>query len=112
LWLVSLPILRKIDFKKFRDIADAKAILMVDMSHFAGLVAGEAYPSPFEFADVVTSTVHKTLRGPRSAIIFSRKDKTILNAKGEQKTFQSLSTKPYFQACKVGHTSIKLLPWL
>jgi len=74
---------RAVDFKKFRDIADAVvypelgqkgAVLMVDMSHFAGLVAGGVYPSPFEYADVVTTTVHKTLRGPRSAIIFSKKD--------------------------------------
>lgn len=63
---------RKIDFKKFREIADkCGAILMVDMSHFAGLVAGGAYPSPFRYADVVTTTVHKTLRGPRAAMIFS-----------------------------------------
>lgn len=68
---------RVVDFKKFREIADAcGAILMVDMSHFAGLVAGKAYPSPFPYADVVTTTVHKTLRGPRSALIFVRNDKT------------------------------------
>jgi len=68
---------RMIDFKKFRDIADAcGAYLMVDMSHFAGLVAGGVYNSPFEYADVVTTTTHKTLRGPRSAIIFCRADKT------------------------------------
>src|SRR3989344_5613426 len=66
---------RFVDFKKCREIADAcGAYLMVDMSHFAGLVAGGAYPSPFEYADVVTTTTHKTLRGPRSAIIFSRRD--------------------------------------
>lgn len=69
---------REINFKKFREIADAcGAYLMVDMSHFAGLVAGRVYPSPFEYADVVTTTTHKTLRGPRSAIIFSRKDKKL-----------------------------------
>ena len=73
----------KVDFKKFREIADScGAILMVDMSHFAGLVAGKAYPSPFAYADVVTTTVHKTLRGPRSALIFSRFDKTKANSKG------------------------------
>jgi glycine hydroxymethyltransferase len=67
---------RIVDFKKCREIADAcGAYLMVDMSHFAGLVAGEAYPTPFLYADVVTTTTHKTLRGPRSAIIFSRTDK-------------------------------------
>ena len=74
---------RVVDFKKFRGIADSVvypesgrrgAILMVDMSHFAGLVAGKAYPSPFPYADVVTTTVHKTLRGPRSAMIFSKID--------------------------------------
>jgi glycine hydroxymethyltransferase len=65
---------RTIDFKKFRKIADAAgAMLLVDMSHFAGLVAGGAYPSPFPYADVVMTTTHKTLRGPRAALIFSRK---------------------------------------
>ena len=69
---------RMVDFKKFREIADAcGALLMVDMSHVAGLVAGKAYNSPFPYADVVTTTTHKTLRGPRSAIIFSRKDKKL-----------------------------------
>jgi len=66
---------RVIDFKKFREIADSVgALLMVDMSHFAGLVAGGVYPSPFEYADIVTTTVHKTLRGPRSALIFAKND--------------------------------------
>ncbi|MEK9194572.1 MAG: serine hydroxymethyltransferase, partial [Patescibacteria group bacterium] len=64
---------RIVDFKKFREIADAcGAIFMVDMSHFAGLVAGGVYPTPFLYADVVTTTTHKTLRGPRSALIFSK----------------------------------------
>ena len=67
---------RIVDFKKFREITDAcGALLMVDMSHFAGLVAGKQYPSPFEYADVVTTTTHKTLRGPRAAMIFSRHDR-------------------------------------
>jgi len=73
---------RFVDFKKFREIADAVvypdgqkgALLHVDMSHFAGLVAGEVYPSPFEYADVVMTTTHKSLRGPRQAIIFVKKD--------------------------------------
>jgi glycine hydroxymethyltransferase len=69
---------RIVDFKKCREVADAcGAYLMVDMSHFAGLVAGEVYPTPFLYADVVTTTTHKTLRGPRGAIIFSRKDKKL-----------------------------------
>ena len=66
---------RVINFKKFRQMADeVGAILMVDMSHFSGLVAGKAYPSPFPLADVLMTTTHKTLRGPRSALIFSKKE--------------------------------------
>ena len=71
---------RTIDFEKFRKIADnARAYLMVDMSHIAGLVAGGVHPSPFSYADVVTTTTHKTLRGPRSAMVFIRKDKRSLD---------------------------------
>ncbi len=87
---------RRVDFKKFRDIADAcGAILMVDMSHFAGLVAGEAYPSPFEYADVVTTTVHKTLRGPRSALIFAKKDARELDKKIDKAVFPGLQGGPH-----------------
>jgi len=65
---------RKIDWQKFREIADAVgAYLMVDMSHIAGLIAGGVHSSPFPYADVVTTTTHKTLRGPRAGIIFSRR---------------------------------------
>jgi len=64
---------RQLDFKKFREIADeCGAILLVDMAHFAGLVAGGAHPSPVTYADVVTTTTHKTLRGPRGAIILCK----------------------------------------
>jgi glycine hydroxymethyltransferase len=63
---------RIIDFKRFRAIADSVgAKLMVDMAHFAGLVAGGAHPSPVPIADVVTTTTHKTLRGPRGGMILS-----------------------------------------
>ncbi len=63
---------RIIDFKKFKDIADkVGALFLVDMAHFAGLVATGLYPNPLEFADVVTSTTHKTLRGPRGGIILT-----------------------------------------
>jgi glycine hydroxymethyltransferase len=63
---------RIIDFRAFREIADeVGAYLMVDMAHFAGLVAGGAHPSPFPHAHVVTSTAHKTLRGPRSGFILT-----------------------------------------
>ena len=66
---------RFVDFKKFREIANAcGALLHVDMSHFAGLVAGGVYPSPFPYADSVMTTTHKSLRGPRHAILFVKKD--------------------------------------
>lgn len=61
---------RQIDWKRFREIADSvDAWLVVDMAHYSGLIAGGAYPNPVEYADVVTSTTHKTLRGPRGGII-------------------------------------------
>src|SRR3989338_262207 len=60
---------------KLNEIAQSVgAFVMVDMSHFAGLVAGRVYPSPFPYADVVTTTTHKTLRGPRRAMIFAKKE--------------------------------------
>ena len=66
---------RAIDFAAFREIADeVGALLMVDASHFIGLVAGGAYPSPVPHADVVTFTTHKTLRGPRGAMILCREE--------------------------------------
>ncbi len=83
-----------IDFKKFRRIADeVNAYLMIDMSHFSGLVAGGAYPSPFKYADVVMTTTHKTLRGPRGAMIFVNKKSRIaagqkvIDKNGMQKDF-------------------------
>jgi glycine hydroxymethyltransferase len=64
---------RQWDFKRFREIADSVgAILLVDMAHFSGLVAAGVHPNPCEYADIVTSTTHKTLRGPRSGIILAR----------------------------------------
>lgn len=66
---------RQIDFAKFREIADSVgAYLMVDMAHFAGLVAAGEHPSPFPHADVVTTTTHKTLRGPRGGMILTNDD--------------------------------------
>lgn len=65
----------QIDFKKFREIADeVGAYLMVDMAHIAGLVAAGLHPNPVEYADFVTSTTHKTLRGPRGGIILTKKE--------------------------------------
>ena len=75
---------RVIDFAKFREIADKTgAIFMVDMAHIAGLVCAGVHPNPVEYADVVTTTTHKTLRGPRSGLILCKEkyakqiDKTI-----------------------------------
>src|SRR4051795_9930947 len=75
---------RIIDFKRFREAADSVgALFLVDMAHFSGLVAAGVYPNPCEYADIVTSTTHKTLRGPRSGLILAREkyakdiDKTV-----------------------------------
>ena len=66
---------RTIDFKKFREIADeVGALLMVDMAHIAGLVAAGLHPSPIPYADIVTTTTHKTLRGPRGGMILSSQE--------------------------------------
>ena len=66
---------RIIDFKIFKDIAkEVGAYLLVDMAHFSGLVAGGAYPNPIEYADVVTSTTHKVLRGPRGGLILTNNE--------------------------------------
>ena len=84
---------RKVDWKKMREVADScGAILMVDMSHIAGLVAGGAYPTPFKYAHIVTTTVHKTLRGPRAAIIFS---KTELSKKIDKAVFPGMQGGPH-----------------
>lgn len=64
---------RIIDFRKFREVADSVgAIFLVDMAHFSGLVAAGIYPNPCDWADIVTSTTHKTLRGPRAGLILAR----------------------------------------
>lgn len=90
---------RTINWKKFRAIADAcGAYLMVDMSHIAGLVAGGAHPSPFPYADVVTTTTHKTLRGPRGAMIFVRRDLRALDIKIDKAVFPGLQGGPHENA--------------
>lgn len=66
---------RIIDFKKFREIADeVGAVLMADIAHYAGLIAGGVYPSPAQYAHIITTTTHKTLRGPRAGIIMGCKE--------------------------------------
>uniref|UniRef100_A0AC34QQL9 Serine hydroxymethyltransferase n=1 Tax=Panagrolaimus sp. JU765 TaxID=591449 RepID=A0AC34QQL9_9BILA len=75
---------RHLDYPRFRKIADkVGAYLMADMAHISGLVAAGLIPSPFEYADIVTTTTHKSLRGPRGALIFYRKGVRSVNAKGE-----------------------------
>lgn len=84
---------RKINFKKFREIADKSgALLMADISHIAGLIVGRVHPSPFPYADIVMTTTHKTLRGPRSAIIFSRLEHS---AKIDKTVFPGLQGGPH-----------------
>ncbi|CAM6120558.1 unnamed protein product [Calypogeia fissa] len=76
---------RHYDYARMRQICDKqKAILLADMAHISGLVAAGVVPSPFEFADVVTTTTHKSLRGPRGAMIFYRKGLKEVNKKGEE----------------------------
>ena len=65
---------RDLDYSRFRKIADINgSLLLCDMAHFSGFVATEELSNPFDFCDVVTSTTHKTLRGPRAGIIFCKK---------------------------------------
>jgi len=90
---------KTIDWKKFRKIADdCGALLMVDMSHVAGLVAGGAYKSPFPWAHIVTTTTHKTLRGPRGALIFSRTDIGDVHKKIDKAIFPGLQGGPHMNA--------------
>lgn len=87
---------RIVDFKKFREIADAcGALLHVDMSHFAGLVAGGAYPSPFAYADSVMTTTHKSLRGPRHALLFVKKDEREFDKKLDKMIIPGLYGGPH-----------------
>ena len=87
---------RIVDFKKFREIADTcGALLHVDMSHFAGLVAGGAYPSPFPYADSVMTTTHKSLRGPRQALLFVKKDERGFDKKLDKMVIPGLFGGPH-----------------
>ena len=91
---------RIIDFRRFREIADeVGACLMVDMAHFAGLVAGGAHPSPFPHAHVVTTTTHKTLRGPRGGAILT-----------DDEELAKKLNRPCFPACKAARSCMLSRP--
>ena len=79
---------RLIDYPRMKQIAESVgSYLLADMAHISGLVAGKAIPSPFEQADVVTTTTHKSLRGPRGAMIFFRKGVRRTNPKGKEEMY-------------------------
>ncbi|OGI76542.1 hypothetical protein A3C57_00480 [Candidatus Nomurabacteria bacterium RIFCSPHIGHO2_02_FULL_33_12] len=87
---------RIVDFKKFRKIANAcGALLHVDMSHFAGLVVGGVYPSPFPYADSVMTTTHKSLRGPRHALMFVKHDARDFDKKLDKMVIPGLFGGPH-----------------
>jgi glycine hydroxymethyltransferase len=101
---------RNLDYARFRKICDANgAILLADMAHISGLVATKVVPSPFEYADIVSTTTHKSLRGPRAGVIFYRKGLKTVTPKGEkiyydyedriaQSVFPGLQGGPHNQA--------------
>ena len=97
---------RLVDWKRFNEIAKlVGAYHVVDMSHTAGLIAGKAHPSPFPHADVVMTTTHKTMRGPRGAVIFARKNKSVtktVNGKETTNTLAELIDKSVFPGAQGG----------
>ena len=79
---------RHLDYKRFREIANENnAILMADMAHVSGLVAAKVAPNPFEYCDIVTTTTHKTLRGPRTGVIFFRRGVRSVSKSGEKELY-------------------------
>ncbi len=94
---------RIIDFAKFRAVADSVgALMLVDMAHFSGLVAGGVYPNPCDYADIVTSTTHKTLRGPRSGMILAKHKVMGQDAKGKDILLGDLIDKSVFPGAQGG----------
>ena len=81
---------RNLDYARFRQIADScGSLLMADMAHICGLVAAGVVPSPFPYADIVTTTTHKTLRGPRSGCIFFRRGVRAVAKDGKMPFYES-----------------------
>lgn len=88
---------RLYDYAHIRKVCDKqKAILLADMAHISGLVAGDVIPSPFDYADIMTTTTHKSLRGPRGAMIFYRKGVKEINKQGKEVRLQA--TTPEYKA--------------
>ena len=86
---------RHIDYARMRQICDkVGALMLADMAHISGLVAAGVVPSPFEHADIVTTTTHKSLRGPRGAMIFYRKGVQSVDKKGNEKMYATDRLKP------------------
>ena len=99
---------RNVDWEKFRKIADeVGALLVADISHISGLVAAGVHPSPFFCADVVTTTTHKTLRGPRHAMIFSKKDERNLHEKINKSVIPGLQGGPHFNTIAASAVALK-----
>mmetsp|Transcript_14018 Transcript_14018/g.24373 ORF Transcript_14018/g.24373 Transcript_14018/m.24373 type:complete len:456 (+) Transcript_14018:100-1467(+) len=99
---------REWDYKRFREIADENgALLLCDMAHISGLVATEEAVSPFDFADIVTTTTHKSLRGPRAAMIFYRKDERNFGPKVDAAVFPGLQGGPHENAIGAIATQLK-----
>ncbi|WPH00450.1 putative serine hydroxymethyltransferase, mitochondrial [Acrodontium crateriforme] len=102
---------RLIDYKRFREIVDkvGNCYLLSDMAHISGLVAGKVVPSPFEYSDIVTTTTHKSLRGPRGAMIFFRKGVRSVDKKGVEQKYDlegpiNMSVFPGHQGGPHNHT--------
>lgn len=88
---------RQVDFRRFKEIADmCGAHLHADIAHIGGLIAGGQHPSPFAYADTVMATTHKTLRGPRSAIVWSRRDERDLPRSIDRAVFPGIQGGPHF----------------
>merc|ERR1712127_714858 len=101
---------RVVDFKKFREIADeVGALLMADIAHISGLVATGQHPAPFEHCDVVTTTTHKSLRGPRSGMIFFKYSETLpdIKEKIDMAVFPGLQGGPHNH--QIGALAVQLL---
>jgi len=99
---------REWDYKRFRAIADANgALLLCDMSHISGLVATQEADSPFQYADIVTTTTHKTLRGPRSGMIFFRRDERGFEGKINMAVFPALQGGPHEHQIAAVATQLK-----